>query len=80
MSEPDTESIRDVNLKLQEEMPALLGHAGDRQYFLEQRGEGVPIIYAQTRDLTGCDPEYEVLGGVHGTSGPFTRLDRAAQP
>ena len=38
--------------------------AGDRQYFLEQRGEGVPIIYAQTRDLTGCDPEYEVLGGA----------------
>ena len=36
--------------------------AGDRQYFLEQRGEGVPIIYEQTRDLTGRDPQYELLG------------------
>ena len=38
--------------------------AGDRQYFLEQRGEGVPIIYEQTRNLTGRDPEYELLGGT----------------
>ncbi len=38
--------------------------AGDRQYFLEQRGEGVPIIYEQTRDLTGRDPDYELLGSA----------------
>ena len=38
--------------------------AGDRQYFLEQRGEGVPIIYEQTRELTGCDPDYELIGGT----------------
>ena len=38
--------------------------AGDRQYFLEQRGEGVPVIYEQTRALTGRDPEYELLGGT----------------
>ena len=38
--------------------------AGDRQYFLEQRGEGVPIIYEQTRELTGRDPEYQLLGGA----------------
>ena len=38
--------------------------AGDRQYFLEQRGEGVPIIYEQTRDLTGRDPDYELIGGA----------------
>ena len=38
--------------------------AGDRQYFLEQRGEGVPIIYEQTRELTGRDPAYELLGGA----------------
>ena len=38
--------------------------AGDRQYFLEQRGEGVPVIYKQTRALTGRDPEYELLGGT----------------
>ena len=38
--------------------------AGDRQYFLEQRGEGVPVIYEQTRALTGRDPAYELLGGA----------------
>ena len=38
--------------------------AGDRQYFLEQRGEGVPIIYEQTQDLTGRDPDYELLGSA----------------
>ena len=38
--------------------------AGDRQYFLEQRGEGVPIIYEQTRELTGRDAEYELVGGA----------------
>ena len=38
--------------------------AGDRQYFLEQRGEGVPIIYEQTLDLTGRDPDYELLDGA----------------
>ena len=38
--------------------------AGDRQYFLEQRGEGVPVIYEQTRGLTGRDPVYELLGGA----------------
>ncbi len=36
--------------------------AGDQQYFLEQRGEGVPIIYEQTRELTGRDPEYKLNG------------------
>ena len=35
--------------------------AGDRQFFLELRGEGVPVIYEQTRELTGQDPEYELL-------------------
>ena len=30
--------------------------AGDRQYYLEQRGEGVPIIYEETRALTGTEP------------------------
>ena len=37
---------------------------GDRQYFLELRGEGVPIIYEQTKGLTGHDPEYKLLNGV----------------
>ena len=38
--------------------------AGARQYFLEQRGEGVPVIYVQTREQTGQDPNYELLGGA----------------
>ena len=38
--------------------------AGDRQYFLEQRGEGVPVIYEQTRALAGEDPWYELIGGA----------------
>lgn len=38
--------------------------AGDRRYFLQERGEGVPIIYEQTRSLTGRDPTYELLDGV----------------
>ena len=36
--------------------------AGDRQYFLEQRGEGVPAIYEETMALTGADPAYELVG------------------
>ena len=38
--------------------------AGGRQYFLELRGEGVPVIYEQTRELTGQDPEYELIDGT----------------
>lgn len=38
--------------------------AGDGLYFLQQRGEGVPIIYEQTRGLTGLDRTYELLDGV----------------
>lgn len=38
--------------------------AGDRQYFLELRGEGVPVIYEQTRELTGRNPEYELVDGA----------------
>ena len=38
--------------------------AGDRQYYLEQRGEGVPIIYEETWALTGSEPVYELIGGT----------------
>ena len=38
--------------------------AGDRQYYLEQRGEGVPIIYEETRALTGTEPSHELIGGA----------------
>ena len=36
--------------------------AGDRRYFLEQRGEGVPVIYEQTLALTGAEPVFELVG------------------
>lgn len=65
--------------------------AGDRRYFLQERGEGVPIIYEQTRSLTGQEPSYEeLLGGaellltipgapapVQGISGSLTVNNRA---
>ena len=38
--------------------------AGDRQYYLEQRGEGVPVIYEETLALTGAEPVYEMIGGA----------------
>lgn len=38
--------------------------AGNRRYFMEQRGEGIPIIYEQTHGLTGRDPSYELIGGT----------------
>lgn len=38
--------------------------SGDRQYYLEQRGEGVPIIYEETHALTGTEPVYEMIGGA----------------
>ena len=38
--------------------------SGDRQYFMEQRGEGVPVIYEETHGLTGRDPVYELLAGA----------------
>ena len=39
-------------------------HGADkRQYFMEQRGEGVPIIYEETSGLAGREPLYEVIGG-----------------
>ncbi len=38
--------------------------AGERQYFMEQRGEGIPTIYEQTSGLAGQDPTYELIGGT----------------
>ena len=37
--------------------------SGDRQRFLEDRGEGVPTIRERTRQLAGRDPESDVIGG-----------------
>ncbi len=37
--------------------------AGTREYFLERRGEGVPIIREETKALTGRDPVYDLIDG-----------------
>ena len=38
--------------------------SGERQYYLEQRGEGVPIIFEETMGLTGNEPAFELIGGA----------------
>ena len=35
----------------------------DRQYIMERRGDGVPIILRETRELSGKQPEYRVIEG-----------------
>ena len=35
----------------------------DRQYFMERRGDGVPIILRETRERCGRAPEYSVIDG-----------------
>lgn len=39
------------------------GAPGDvrRQYFLERRGEGVPIIIDESRELSGREPKYQII-------------------
>ena len=35
--------------------------AGGRQYFMERRGDGVPIIRRETKELTGKEPEFRLI-------------------
>ena len=35
--------------------------SGERQFFMEQRGDGVPTILRETRDLSGKNPEYQLI-------------------
>ena len=37
--------------------------AGGRRYFMERRGDGVPIIRRATRELTGRDPDFRLIDG-----------------
>ena len=34
---------------------------GGRQYFMERRGDGVPIIHRETRELSGKDPQFRLI-------------------
>ena len=38
-----------------------IGGSADRQYFMERRGDGVPIILRETRELSGKRPEYRLI-------------------
>lgn len=38
--------------------------AGGRQYFMERRGDGVPIIRRETTELTGREPEFRLIDGA----------------
>lgn len=35
--------------------------SGDRQFFMERRGDGVPIIIRETENLSGKIPEYQLI-------------------
>lgn len=35
--------------------------AGGRQYFMERRGDGVPIIHRETKELSGKDPQFRLI-------------------
>lgn len=35
--------------------------SGERQFFMERRGDGVPTIFRETRDLSGRKPEYRLI-------------------
>ena len=35
--------------------------SGDRQFFMERRGDGVPIIFRETKTLSGKSPEYKLI-------------------
>ena len=35
--------------------------SGERQFFMERRGDGVPTIFRETRDLSGKNPEYQLI-------------------
>ncbi|MCY4163236.1 MAG: hypothetical protein OXE93_03330, partial [bacterium] len=41
-------------------VPELLDHK-ERQFFLERRGDGVPIIVEKTHELSGLKPEYKLI-------------------
>ena len=37
--------------------------SGERQFFMERRGDGVPIIFRETEELSGQLPKYELIDG-----------------
>ena len=65
------ESMADRQSTRNEGLASVLGRipvsgirgSGDRQFFMERRGDGVPIILRETEALSGKRPEYRVIDG-----------------
>ena len=65
------ESMADRQSTRNEGLASVLGRipvagirgSGDRQFFMERRGDGVPIIFRETEALSGKRPEYQVIDG-----------------
>ena len=65
------ESMRDRQSTRNEILTSVLGRlpvgkvegAGERQFFMERRGDGVSIIQRETRELCGILPEYKLIDG-----------------
>ena len=65
------ESMADRQSTRNEGLASVLGRmpvesirgSGERQFFMERRGDGVPIILRETEALSGKRPEYQVIDG-----------------
>ena len=42
-------------------MPTTVDFASDREYLMDKRGEGVPIILSKSEERSGRTPEYQLL-------------------
>ncbi len=41
-----------------------VGGSSDRRFFMERRGDGVPVIFRETRELAGRSPKYRLIDGA----------------
>ena len=65
------ESMEDRQSTRNEALTSMLGRMSvgnirgseDRQFFMERRGDGVPIINRETKALSGESPEYKLIDG-----------------
>ena len=65
------ESMADRQSTRNEGLASVLGRmpvasirgSGERQFFMERRGDGVPVIFRETEALTGRQPVYRIVDG-----------------
>jgi predicted HTH transcriptional regulator len=50
-------------------------YTGNRDFLMDKRGEGVPIILSESEKLSGCRPEYRLIDNAE-----FLLTIHAAQP